>query len=47
MTIFMQKNSKQPEYIQNYRHNLGVDDFALQPCNTVSVCTVCNALGLF
>ena len=28
----MQKNSKQFEYIGNYKHSLGGDDFALRPC---------------
>ena len=32
MNIFMQKNSKEFEYIGNYRHSLGGDDFALRPC---------------
>ena len=32
----MQNILKQFEYIENYRHSLGGDDFALLPCSSYS-----------
>ena len=34
---FYAKNSKLLEYKENYRHNLGGDDFALRPCTSNEV----------